>query len=113
MTTSATPINFTTQSTPKPKTRVQRTKAQWKSLLEQYATSGLTQAAFCQKHRIATSSLCKWRKYFASQDAASDFIDITESLAKTPSPFGDSDRDDQWQVELELGRGVVLRVRTI
>lgn len=113
MTTSATPINLATQSTPKPKARVWRTKAQWKSLLEECAASGLTQAAFCQKHRIATSSLCKWRKYFSDQSAASDFIDITEPLVRVPSSFSDSGCDEHWQVELELGPGVVLRVRTI
>ncbi|MEJ2694119.1 MAG: hypothetical protein P8166_14025 [Candidatus Thiodiazotropha sp.] len=113
MTTTATPIDLPTRSTPKIKTRVRRTKAQWKALLEDYTTSGLTQAAFCQKHHIATSSLCKWQTYFASQPAASDFIDITESLAKAPSPLPDISRFDHWQVELELGPGVVLRVRTI
>lgn len=112
MTNPATPLNLTARPTPKPKPRLRRTKAQWKALLEEYSTSGLTQAAFCQMHRIATSSLFKWQKYFASQPAASDFVDITESLAQAPSPFADSGRDNHWQVELELGPGVVLRMRT-
>jgi hypothetical protein len=81
MTISDSPVDFDAKSTQKPKTRVRRTKAQWKALLEEYATSGLTQAAFCQKHHIAPSGLCKWRKHFASQPAESNFIDITESLA--------------------------------
>lgn len=113
MTTSATPIELPTRSTAPPKTRVRRTTAQWKALLEEYASSGLTQTAFCQKHHIAPSSLCKWQKYFANQPATSGFIEITESLTKTPLPLADCGPDGPWQVELELGPGVVLRVRTL
>jgi hypothetical protein len=89
-----------TRSTAPPKTRVRRTQAQWKALLAEYATSGLTQAAF-------------WQKYFANQPATSGFIEITESLTKTPLPLADCGPDGPWQVELELGPGVVLRVRTL
>lgn len=110
-TTSA--INLPTRSTPKPKKRVQRTKAQWKALLEEYASSGLTQTAFCQQQRIAPSGLCKWRKYFADQSAESHFIDITESLSKAAEPLPEQARDERWQVELELGLGVILRIRAI
>jgi hypothetical protein len=113
MTTPVSPIDLKTKSTQKLKTRVYRTKAQWKALLEEYATSGLTQAEFCQKHHIATSSFYKWQKYFASQPAASDFIDITAPLAKAAPPLADYGRDDHFQVELELAPGVVLRVRAI
>lgn len=113
MTTSINPIHLPTRSTPKRKTRVRRTQAQWEALVEEYAASGLTKAVFCHKHHIATSSLCKWQQYFTSQPVALDFIDITGSLTKAPSPLPDSVRDDHWQVELELGPGVVLRVRAI
>jgi hypothetical protein len=99
------------RSKPKNKRRVWRTKAQWKALLEECAASGLTKTAFCQKHHIANSSFCRWQKYFASQPAAPDFIDITEPLAQAAPPLPDSGRDDHWQVELELGPGVVLRMR--
>jgi hypothetical protein len=55
MTTSVNAIDLKTTSTQKQKTRVRRTKAQWKVLLEEYAISGLIQAEFCQKHHITTS----------------------------------------------------------
>ncbi|MEJ2393209.1 MAG: hypothetical protein P8Z77_00240 [Candidatus Thiodiazotropha sp.] len=84
MTTSATPIDLPTRTKPQPNKRIRKSKAQWKALLEDYATSGLIQAAFCLKHHIATSSL--------------GFYDITESLAKAPSPLPDIGRDGHWQV---------------
>jgi hypothetical protein len=89
MSTSVNPIDLKTKSIQKPKKCAYRNKAQWKALLEECATSGLTQAESCQKHHIATSSFYKWQKYFASQPAASDFIDITAPLAKAAPSLAD------------------------
>lgn len=111
MTTSATSINLAAQSKPKIKTQARRTQAQWKALLEEYDACDLTQAAFCKKHQIASSSLWKWRKHFSSEPADKEFIDITESLINTPSSYN-SARDGRWQVELELAPGVMLRIRS-
>lgn len=97
----------------KRKTKVMRSKAQWRSLLDECATSGLTKTAFCKKHRISTSSLCKWQKFFNGPTGDAEFVDITEPLAKAESPFPVSESGNHWQVELELGAGVILRVRAI
>lgn len=94
-----------------PKTRVQRTRGQWKSLVDEFTTSGLTKTAFCKKMGIATSCLYRWQQVFAGQSAAAEFIDITEpdaAVALPPPVAGNAD----WQVELELGAGLVLRLRT-
>jgi len=88
-----------------------RTQEQWKALLDEYNTSGLTRAAFCKKHRIATSSLYRWQQLFEHASNA-DFIDVTEPLADAPKPHPVPVRDNDWQVELELGAGIVLRLRT-
>lgn len=102
-----------TYTTPKRRHKTQRTKAQWKALLDEYTDCGLTQAAFCKQHKIATSSLHKWRKHLSGKPSSLEFIDISEPLAKveTPQPtLKDLGQAAYWQVELELGAGVVLRV---
>jgi|GEM_PF-4532742 len=72
------------QIAPKTKSKIWRTDAQRKALVDEFATSGLTGQAFCQKHHIAISSLHKWRKQFAeTQSPSADFIDISEPLAQT------------------------------
>ena len=109
MTTSVTTIE---PSPHKPKTKVWRTKAQWKALLEAFNSSGLTKSAFCKQHQIATGSLHKWQKHFADQAATTEFIDITAPLAEARSPLTPSKPEGHWQVELELGAGVILRVHT-
>ncbi len=111
MTTSAPTIDLPIPPKPRPKTKTWRTKTQWKELLEEFASSGLTKSAFCKRHQIASSSLHKWLKYFEGKSAGAEFIDITEPLAKATSPLPAPKNDSQWQVELELGAGVVLRMR--
>ena len=95
-----------------PKARTQRTRSQWKSLVDEFNTSGLTRTAFCKNNHIATSCLYRWQKVLTGQPTAAEFIDITEPLARTAPTLAVPDSDGQWQVELELGAGMVLRVRT-
>ena len=117
MITSTPATDLLSQSTPQPKlkrrVRTTRTQDQWKALLEAFADSGITRSAFCKKHQIATSSLYRWQQLFAEQSGgASDFIDVTQPLASAPGSRPDQTHDNNWQVELELGAGVVLRLRT-
>ena len=100
------------QPTSRRRARVMRTQEQWKALLEEFNSSGLTRAAFCKKHRIATSSLYRRQQLFGDQACDADFIDVTEPLANAPKPHPVPVRDNDWQVELELGGGIVLRLRT-
>ena len=115
MSTSASATDLLPQSQAQPnlksRTRVMRTQSQWKALLKEFNSSGLTKSAFCKKHRIATSSLYRWQQLFAEHAAPTDFIDVTQPLSRTAAPAGAGDND--WQVELELGAGIVLRLRTI
>lgn len=97
---------------PRTKKRVMRSRRQWKTLLEEFNTSGLTKTAFCKKHRIATSSLYRWQQIVSQHAGDTDFIDVTGPFSITPAPPV-NERDNNWQVELELGTGIVLRLRTV
>jgi len=110
MTTS--PLDTLSLTLPGPKRRVTRSRKQWQSLVEQFNTSGLTKTAFCKRHGIATSCLYRWQKELAEEFTSDTFIDITEPVAtqKTVSPVPAT--RNHWQVELELGAGILLRVRT-
>ena len=101
------------QPNPKPRTRVMRTQRQWKALLNEFNDSGLTRLAFCKKHRIAASSLYRWQQLLAEEPGgATEFIDVTQPLANAPASAPTHSCDNNWQVELELGAGIVLRLRT-
>ena len=88
-----------------------RSKAQWKALLEEFSKIGLTKSAFCKKHQIATSSLYRWQQLSAEHAGPTDFVDVTQPLSSTPVPPPVPSGGDDWQVELELGAGIVLRLR--
>ena len=111
MTNSSAAIDLPTHSKPRKKTKTWRSKAQWKALLDEFPTSGLTKSAFCKKHQISTGSLHKWQNYFDDQSPAAEFINITKPIAKATSVQPAPKTDSHWQVELDLGAGVVLRVR--
>jgi hypothetical protein len=113
MTTLASAIDLSSQPPRKPTNRVMRTETQWQALLDEFNISGLTRSAFCKQHRIATSSLYRWQKVLTEPSAADKFVDITESVAKTAPTLHVPDNNSHWQVELELGAGVILRVRAL
>ena len=97
---------------PKRKARVFRSRTQWKSLVEKFNGSGLTKSAFCKHHGVTTSCFYRWQKILAEESAPDNFIDITEPVARTPATQPVTEAHSHWQVELELGAGVILRVRT-
>lgn len=97
---------------PRPKRRVNRSRAQWKSLVEKFNTSGLTKTAFCKRHDIATSCLYRWQKVLAEETTQDTFVDITEPVATAKNIDLAPENRNHWEVELELGADVILRVRT-
>lgn len=96
----------------KSKARVFRSRAQWKSLVEKFNSSGLTKSAFCKHHGVTTSCFYRWQKILAEESAPANFIDITEPVARATVTEPVTEAHNHWQVELELGSGVILRVRT-
>lgn len=96
------------------KPRVVHGEASWRQLITQYETGSLTQKCFCQQHRISVSSFHKWRNRFKHEDEG-HFIDISQAIVPThhTSESAVEQENSVWQVELELGQGMVLRVRSI
>ena len=96
----------------KTKKRINRSRSQWKSLLDDFYRSGLTKVAFCQQYGVATSSLNRWQKILA-HESGGNFIDVTEPLSVAPTALSSTQEgNDVWQVELALGNDIVLRLRT-
>ena len=108
-----TAIALPSSQNPKPKKRINRSRSQWQSLLDDFHRSGLTKVAFCKQHGVATSSLNRWQRMLDGQPERVDFVDVTEPLALAPVPASPRrDPDNAWQVELALGNDIVLRIRT-
>ncbi len=95
------------------------TKGQWEKLISEYEAGLLNQKAFCHKHQISVSSLHKWRKLTRCQPEGrtielTPFVEITQPSATPGQPDSEitaAPPHSDWQVELDLGRGVVLCLR--
>ena len=87
----------------------QRTRAQRSELLGQYHDSALPQSAFCEAHGLAISSfttaLRRDREAPARSESRNAFIPVLVDSA------GDACKATDWEFELTLGAGIVLRIR--
>ena len=81
-----------------------RSREEWERLMGSYEASDMTQRAFCIQHGLAYSSFCYWRKQLRTAAAARDVVPLVELPALASS-------DSAWRVEVDLGQGVVLRLR--
>lgn len=93
-------MSITNPSSP----RRRRTRAQWQRVLAAQAASGLSQEAYCARHHIAYSSFCRWKRELGHREPPMSpaFIELTPAAPATRRG---------WDVELELGEGVFLRLR--
>lgn len=87
-----------------PARRPRRSRSQWMELIEKFERSELGIQAFCEQHGIGCSTFRKWRRQFPKQNEAAHQEALIE-LTTLPNPSA------CWDLELELGAGVTLRMR--
>lgn len=83
----------------------QRSRGEWERLMARFDASGLTQRAFCMEQGVAYSSFCYWRKQLRSPAAVESQAPLIE-LSTLPAI-----ERPTWRVELDLGQGIILRLR--
>jgi hypothetical protein len=88
-----------------------RNQEQWQSLLADFQRSSLSQYAFCKERGLTASSFSKWRKKLETQSDQALFVDLGTMPADRDSADDHAAASADWQVELKLGKGVILRVR--
>lgn len=89
-------------------TKVRRTKEQWQQLVEGQADSGQSISDYCAYHGITVSGFYQWRKKLQGaevvQGQPGDWLPFTSSQGN---------ESDNWQIELALPGGVVLRMNAV
>lgn len=98
-----------------------RTPAEWQAIVERQTASGLSQEAFCASEGIALSTFARWKSRLAGALAAREpdrsppsplFAELrlpAEPKARSCGPA--TPAEPGWDIELELGAGVCLRIR--
>jgi putative transposase len=92
-----------------------RSVEDWRRLIKLYDESDLSQTEFCKQHSIASSGLYKWRSRFADEcpSPSPAFINITDNIQRVTPPATEvTHHSTAWDVELDLGHGRILRLRT-
>jgi hypothetical protein len=96
------------------KRRARRGRAHWQGLLDRAARSPLSIEAFCRTEGVSTASFYSWRKRLeAERSGASVAEPIAEDGAFLELGVLGSEvaGSAPWDIELELGAGMVLRLR--
>ena len=77
--------------------KVWRSEAEWRTLCERFAKSGLGPREFCQRESIAVGSFRKWYQRCTEKGA------LSEAFVELVAP---STQPQVWAVEVELPSGV-------
>lgn len=92
--------------------RVSRTPDQWRLLFDRYEHSGQTRDQFCREQGISLSSFSHWRTKLRKQATVAAlqpdtprFTELSTAVQPEQSPASG------WDIELQLGADVVLRLR--
>ena len=101
---------MTTTPTKTTRSRIRRSPAQWRALFTQFEQSEQTREQFCSEQDVPLSSFDRWRTKLRKAPSTQAMISkepvFVELTADTPSP-----PELAWDVELQLGAGVFLRLR--
>lgn len=86
---------------------------QWQQLIEQQASSGQSQVAFCAAHGLSTTTFQHWKRRLRDELTASSpsaagalFTPLLE-----PGVTSEETSERGWDIELALGDGICLRIR--
>jgi hypothetical protein len=97
--------------------QVRRSASEWRALMRAFARSGLKRTQFCERHGLALSTFAWWQSRLRRESATRAVSEATPSpvgalfveLAQEDKPVAAASAN--WDVELELGSGVFVRLR--
>ena len=85
--------------------RIRRSADQWSSVLSDQRASGLSQVEFCKREGIALSTFARWRQRLSGAEQPTSGEEPWIELSDLPGTRAG------WDIELDLGDGICLRLR--
>ena len=87
------------------KKKIRRSEEQWRTIIAEQVQSGESIQRFCRRRGIGYSTFGQWKsrlsRIASSVSSHSDFVEILTPVERLNA---------QWDVELALGEGIILRV---
>ena len=102
---------MTTSTTLTGRTRIRRSEDEWRELFVRFERSGQSREQFCADQGLAVSTFSRWRQRMRAQgdeDAKLSSEAVFVELSSTDAPDAVA---SSWDVELQLGKGMFLRLR--
>ena len=92
--------------------RVRHSREEWRALVSRFEQSGQTREAFCAETGISVSTLRRWSSRLRERprpavSQAPVFVELPAEQRKASASA------PPWEVELQLGGDVVLRLRQV
>ena len=81
-----------------------RSETDWQELIKRQRESGLTIGGFCDREGLTRSMFYKWQRQFRG-------VKGTKKMKPRFIELEERSRSSGWRMELDLGSGIVLRVR--
>ena len=102
---------MTTSTTLTRRARIRRSEHEWRELFSRFEHGGQTREQFCAHEGLAVSTFSRWRQRMralghADAKLSSEAVFVEFSGADAPHAVA-----SPWDVELQLGAGVFLRLR--
>ena len=85
--------------------RIHRSPDQWSQVISDQRASGLSQVEFCRRESIALSTFARWRQRLSGAEQATSRDEPWIELSGLPGTRAG------WDIELDLGDGICLRLR--
>ena len=94
---------------------IRHSREQWAELIALQPGSGLSASKFCEQAGISYQSFMGWRKKLRAPGVASNdsarFVELTTTgQPAEPHDSVSAGSAGEWQVELDLGNGIQLRI---
>ena len=91
-----------------------RSKSEWQRLIDEQAASGLSQKAFCGQRGIPLATFGYWKRKLQAESLSTPTGSGNDSISLADwieLPTQGSAAGGGWQIELDLGNGLCLRLR--
>jgi hypothetical protein len=92
--------------------RIRRSETTWRELFSRQAASGMTASEFCRREGINKNVFQRWRVALLGNGVRAAVGPV--AVRAQPSSFIDlgalSQPSSRWEVQLDLGQGMVLSV---
>ena len=102
---------MTTSTTLTRRARIRRSEHEWRELFARFEHGGQTREQFCADQGLAVSTFSRWRQRMRAlgrADAKLPSEAVFVELSSSDAPDGAA---SPWNVELQLGKGIFLRLR--